>query len=298
MLIASWPLPRSRSSSRFSSPLTRFSPPLSIVARSTSGLVSRNSTAPAHRRIGGCRNRSCARCCSSRPSTSLHRRLQPAGGQQIALLDEVEQRVVVPGRVLKAAVAMRRLDHRLGFAAEKALRRALPQASCSRSITTAAPGPGARGRTSSAPSSRRRRRRSPAGLPSRSLPGAVAASGNRRRGVCSFRRHRRSAGPIPRRRRTSRSPARVRVTRFLQASPGRYRSSPLPRQYRWARPLPPGAFAPANTRLFVGGRCLAGSNVVTRRLGSNRPAPIELAAAGLCRPCGRAASPASMWLWC
>ncbi len=38
--ILSWPLPRSMSSSRLWSPLTRFWPPVAIVSRNTSGLVS------------------------------------------------------------------------------------------------------------------------------------------------------------------------------------------------------------------------------------------------------------------
>ncbi len=39
ILMESLPLPRSRSSSRLSRPFTRFSPPDSMVVRSTSGLV-------------------------------------------------------------------------------------------------------------------------------------------------------------------------------------------------------------------------------------------------------------------
>src|SRR3546814_1798638 len=51
ILIFSLPLPRSRSSSRFSRPFTRFSPLLSAVARSTSGLVSRKFDEASHRYI-------------------------------------------------------------------------------------------------------------------------------------------------------------------------------------------------------------------------------------------------------
>ncbi len=61
------------------------------------------------------------------PFDILDRALQAAGGQQIALLDEVEERVVTPRLVAEAAVFRGRLDDRLGLAAEKALRRALPQ---------------------------------------------------------------------------------------------------------------------------------------------------------------------------
>ena len=41
MRMRSWPLPRSRSASRFDRPFSRFSPPVSAVRRSTSGLVIR-----------------------------------------------------------------------------------------------------------------------------------------------------------------------------------------------------------------------------------------------------------------
>ncbi len=61
------------------------------------------------------------------PLDILHRRLHPARRQQIALLDEVEERIVVPRRIAEAAIALRRLDDRLGLAAEKALRRPLPE---------------------------------------------------------------------------------------------------------------------------------------------------------------------------
>jgi hypothetical protein len=53
--------------------------------------------------------------------------LQPASLQQIALLDEVEERVVGPRHIAEAPVPGGRLDDRLGGAAEKPLRRAQPQ---------------------------------------------------------------------------------------------------------------------------------------------------------------------------
>ena len=47
------------------------------------------------------------------PLELVDRADQPARGQQVGLLDEVEQRVVVPGRIAKAAVALvRRGDRR------------------------------------------------------------------------------------------------------------------------------------------------------------------------------------------
>src|SRR6185312_16949255 len=62
------------------------------------------------------------------PLDLAHRALQPAGGEEIALLDIVEYRAVVPCLVLEAAVSGGGLDHRWhGFAAEHALRGALPQ---------------------------------------------------------------------------------------------------------------------------------------------------------------------------
>ena len=56
-----------------------------------------------------------------------NRALHPPRRQKIALLDEVEERVFGPRRVAEPPVARRRLDHRLGVAAEKPLGRALPQ---------------------------------------------------------------------------------------------------------------------------------------------------------------------------
>ena len=57
----------------------------------------------------------------------LDRSLQPARRQQVALLDEVEQRVVGPRLVAEATVPRRWFDHRLRTAAEKPLSGALPQ---------------------------------------------------------------------------------------------------------------------------------------------------------------------------
>ena len=56
----------------------------------------------------------------------LDRALDAARGQQVTLLDEVEQGVVAPRLVAKAPVVGRGLDNRLGIAAEEALRGALP----------------------------------------------------------------------------------------------------------------------------------------------------------------------------
>ena len=102
------------------------------------------------------------------PFDLLDRALHPARGQQIALLDEVEQRVVAPRLVAKAAVLGGRLDDRLGLAAEKPLSSCAATAADSRSTATAAPAPAATGPTSAAPSSRKMRRRSPSGWPCRS----------------------------------------------------------------------------------------------------------------------------------
>ena len=52
---------------------------------------------------------------------------QPARGQQIGLLDEIEHGVVVPRRVPKAAVALFGLDHRLHRLPEQALAGVLPE---------------------------------------------------------------------------------------------------------------------------------------------------------------------------
>ena len=52
---------------------------------------------------------------------------QPARSQKIGLLDEVEERVVAPGRVAKAAIAVLGLDHRGHGAAEQLLAGRLPE---------------------------------------------------------------------------------------------------------------------------------------------------------------------------
>ena len=168
MLICSRPLPRSRSSSRFFSPFSRFSPRLSIVARNTSGIghheIRRRQRVDELSRI----EIDLARGALVEPFDLLDRALDPARGQQITLLDEIEQRIVAPRLVAKAAVLGGRFDDRLGLAAEK------PRASCSataadsRSTATSAPARGATGPTSSAPSFRKMRRRSPSGWPCRS----------------------------------------------------------------------------------------------------------------------------------
>ena len=53
--------------------------------------------------------------------------LHPARGQQVGLLDIVEGELFLPGLVLEAPVAPLGRRHRLGLAADQALRRALPQ---------------------------------------------------------------------------------------------------------------------------------------------------------------------------
>jgi len=62
------------------------------------------------------------------PVDLLHRRLQPARREQVALLDVIEERVLLPGGVLEAAVAWLGLGDRRRLAAEKALCRARPEA--------------------------------------------------------------------------------------------------------------------------------------------------------------------------
>ena len=61
------------------------------------------------------------------PRDILDRALQTAGGQQITLLDVVEQRTVVPCVIAEAPVFRACLDDRLGLAAEETLCGALPQ---------------------------------------------------------------------------------------------------------------------------------------------------------------------------
>ena len=145
MLIASRPLPRSRSSSRF----------LQAVDQVLAAAVDRGAQ---HFGVGQHEIRrrhrvdelarieiDLARGLVVEPVDLLDRRLHPARGQQIALLDEVEDRVVAPRLVAEAAVAGRGLDHRLGLAAEHALRRCAATASGSRSTATSAPAPACAG---------------------------------------------------------------------------------------------------------------------------------------------------------
>ena len=63
------------------------------------------------------------------PVDVAHHVLHVAGGEQVGLLDEVEDLVLLPGVILEAAVLRVRLDHRLGLAvhAEDPARRVLPE---------------------------------------------------------------------------------------------------------------------------------------------------------------------------
>ena len=53
--------------------------------------------------------------------------LHPAGAQQIGLLDEIEELVLLPGRIAEAAILGLGLDHRLAAIAGHALGRGLPE---------------------------------------------------------------------------------------------------------------------------------------------------------------------------
>ena len=55
------------------------------------------------------------------------RRLHPAGGQQVGLLDVIKQEIVIPLGGLEAAVTLFRRNHGFGLAAQQALGGALPQ---------------------------------------------------------------------------------------------------------------------------------------------------------------------------
>ena len=66
---------------------------------------------------------------------------QPARGQEIRLLDEVEHRIVAPGRVAKAAIAALGLDHRRHVAGRAAAGRSPARAAGSPARATAGPAP-------------------------------------------------------------------------------------------------------------------------------------------------------------
>ena len=72
--ILSWPLPRSMSSSRLLSPLTRFWPPVAIVSRNTSGLVSAKFDGASASMYWRVKKSTFFFVASSRPSTLADRR--------------------------------------------------------------------------------------------------------------------------------------------------------------------------------------------------------------------------------
>ena len=133
------PLPRSRSSAGSSGP----SPGSRRRSRASRAAPrdwsARSSTAPSRRRTGAYRSRPSCAVLSSSPSTSFTVVLQPARGQQVGLLDEVEDDLVLPRRVLEALVARGGLDHRLDRLAQHPPRGRLPQRSCSPATARSAP---------------------------------------------------------------------------------------------------------------------------------------------------------------
>ena len=110
--ILSWPLPRSMSSSRLLRPRTRFWPPVATVSRNTSGLVSAKFDGASASMYWRVKKSTFFLVCSGEPLDAADLVVQPARGDQVRLLDVVEQEVLVPVLVPEALVALRRLRRR------------------------------------------------------------------------------------------------------------------------------------------------------------------------------------------
>ncbi len=115
------------SSSRLFNPLTRFCPPVAIVSRKTSGLVSAKFDGASASMYWRVKKSTFFFVPSSRPSTLPTDVVQPARGDEVALLDVVEQEVLLPVLVPESLVAFRRRGDRLGGSAQQLHRRRLPQ---------------------------------------------------------------------------------------------------------------------------------------------------------------------------
>ena len=163
MRMRSWPLPRSRSASRLRQALQQV-------------LAARLRGAAQHLRVGqqevGGAHRvdelprveiDLLRGLGVQPLDAGDHVLEEAGGEQVGLLDEVEDLVLAPGVVLEAAVARVLGDHRARPARPSCAARCSATASGSPARSRSAPAPAAPGWPSAAPSSRGRRRRCSAG---------------------------------------------------------------------------------------------------------------------------------------
>ena len=125
--ILSWPLPRSMSSSRLFIPFTRFWPPVATVSRNTSGLVSAKFDGASASMYWRVKKSTFFRVCWSRPSTFGDGLVQPARGDEIRLLDVVEQEMLLPVVVAKTLVALGGLRDGRGRLPHQLEHRRLPQ---------------------------------------------------------------------------------------------------------------------------------------------------------------------------
>ena len=105
--ILSWPPPRSMSSSRLWRPFTRFWPPEATVSRNTSGLVSAKFDGASASMYWRVKKSTFFFGVLVEAVDARHLVVQPARGDEVALLDVVEQEVLVPVLVLEALVALR-----------------------------------------------------------------------------------------------------------------------------------------------------------------------------------------------
>ena len=127
ILIFSLPLPASRSSSRFCRPLSRFSP-LAFDRLAQHLGVGHDEVGGRHRvdelagvevdLLGG---------LVVQPLDVAHGGLDPARGQQVGLLDEIEQAVFRPGGVAEAPIVLLRLDQRRLLGAQELPGGVLPE---------------------------------------------------------------------------------------------------------------------------------------------------------------------------
>ena len=127
ILMRSCPSPSSRSSSRFFRPFTRLVPPDFIVSRSTCGLVSAKFDGDSASTYWRVKKSTFFFDSAGRPVDPRHDVVDVARGDEVALLDVVEDEVVLPVLVLEAVVALRRRGDRLGRLAEELEPRRLPQ---------------------------------------------------------------------------------------------------------------------------------------------------------------------------